>query len=139
MSVTRSGSSTNQKILSPPSGVNDFGDSFYVCRFTGAIVQLDELRLAGAFINSVSGAYIAHKNSKPQEKYARQAFDESEANCNTCADFVRQTHEKDSGGMVKGKCAKGSVPKTNVYRQLVETYWVHPSDPMHVACWTGRR
>jgi hypothetical protein len=133
--VTRSG----QVIISQPVCTDDFGTLVYRCFFTKKFTWADTARFVGPFIQ-IPGTYVCHPNSKVAQQVSRRAFDEMEANCNTCIHFKRLPHTKDRSGLVRGSCDKvGNSKGINIYRLEKDEFWVPPEDPMHMRCWKGRQ
>lgn len=58
-----------------------------------------------------------------------RAYEESEANCNTCVHLVRKPHDpKKNAGFLVGECQVTKDPLR-----------FHPEDPLHKPCWVSRR
>jgi hypothetical protein len=65
---------------------------------------------------------------RPEYIEHRSAFEELEANCNTCANLVRFKQKKCPSGFMEGRC---QLINTNVR--------FHPEDPQGCKCWQSRR
>ncbi len=123
----RAATRAKQFLLSAPVCTDDYGNAVYRCQFTGDFTDETAI-LAGAFLSSVSGAYVCSPRSREAYKESRKAFDESEANCNTCSSMRRLPHKKRRDGMVEVGCLR-----KNIIRMTI-----HPDDPMHMECWSAR-
>lgn len=117
---------------------DDFGNQVYVCHYTGQLVSTAEAIILGACIPQAIGTYVCARDATEAFKDAKRAFDELDANCNACINFVRLKHDKDPLGLVRGSCGKGKVPTVMVYRISAGEFWVHPEDHMGLSCWEAR-
>lgn len=81
----------------------------------------------GPMMPSVSGVLW---ECESREEYLElvEAYEESEANCNTCMRLVRHQHSKRIDGMLPVQCGKDGSEML-----------IHPHDPMHMPCWESRR
>lgn len=76
-------------------------------------------------------------NEKIQE---RRAFDESEANCNTCTHLRRVAAPKCKAGFLTGFCDHPFrvAQRTPQILPHPDTMRFHPNDPMHMPCYVPR-
>lgn len=124
----RANNRKGQAILNPSLCVDDYGDLVYRCWLTNRLVWPSTYRLVGSFNAAVAGAYVCAVDSKDAEKTSRGAWDECEANCNTCRNLIRVNHKQAKDGILPGKC------QTKGFHEIR----FHPSDPMHMDCWKSR-
>ena len=127
---------TNKLILNAPLCVDDFGNMVFKCQYTGSMVSIDVGIYIGACLPSVSGTYVCAQNAMADYKLHRAAFNEMDANCNTCKSLNRIPHPKKSGGFLYGECAKGITE--HQYPMVDGVFMFHPNDPMDMACWEPR-
>lgn len=106
--------------------VDDFGNEVHRCHWTDKLVSIADAVITGGMIAGVKTRYVAIKDHKEARKVAQAAFNESEANCNTCAHLKRAAHPKNSAGFLYGSCS------------MQENLMFHPDDPMHMQCWHAR-
>jgi hypothetical protein len=70
-------------------------------------------------------------DTREEHLAGRDAYEEAEANCNTCLHLKRIPQQKDPMGFLFAKCmldgGEGRVLR------------FHPEDPMHKTCWVTRR
>jgi len=114
-----------KRVINEPVCVDDHGDEVYVCQYTHKPVTVRDSILLGPIVPSVPGTYVCAPDAKPARRESMMAFNEMEANCNTCAMLTRVPHPKSPDGFLLGKCYKGE-------RKF------HPDDPMGMSCWVSR-
>jgi hypothetical protein len=66
--------------------------------------------------------------NKESYKQSLTAYEEAEANCNTCVDLKRGTAPVCQGGFLRGTCRMSNAAVKFC-----------PEDPMHMRCWKSRR
>jgi hypothetical protein len=123
----RAATRANQLLLNLPICTDDYGTAIYVCQFTGNVTD-ERAILLGALTPSVAGSYVCASNAREAYRLNRAAFDEMEANCNTCKHFKRIAQPKRKDGMFEGSCLTKNLVRMTI----------HPEDPMHMECWQGR-
>ena len=67
-------------------------------------------------------------DTKEEYVQMRIAFEEAEANCNTCKHLVRQVGFKPESGWLEATCGLDG-----------HAVRFHPNDPMHMPCHVNRR
>lgn len=72
----------------------------------------------------------------PKESAA--AFNEIDANCNTCVQFHRLPHQREPARFLRGECHKAPRSHPLMYRRSGNEFWVHPADFMGMGCWEPR-
>jgi hypothetical protein len=122
-----------------PALVDDYGEAHYVCRYTGQLVPASKTWRVGAILQGVNAVYFAAHGTQHLHRASVQALNEADANCNTCLFFQREKHDKDSAGFLAGSCHRAPTAHPQMYRKQGHTFWVHPTDPMHMSCWHARQ
>lgn len=109
------------------------------CHYTNEEVPDDKIIMLGGFIAGTNAKYpVANTpEGKKARKEARQAFDESEGNCNTCIFLQRINHKKDPSGFLHGKCLNDKHCDF-IYPREDNEFIFHPDDPMHMECYHPR-
>lgn len=64
--------------------------------------------------------------SKDEYLAAREVYEASEGNCNTCVHLIRVPGPKDPNGFMVAKCGRCLCPGTTIK--------FHPEDPLQLAC-----
>ena len=124
----RTGGRNDRKILNKALCTDDFGTLVYRCQYTKKLVFLDWCYI-GPCIPQLSGTYICHSVGGLEAfKKSKTAFDESEANCNTCKHLQRLPHDK-RDGLMRGICLN------HPYKPEVK---FHPDDWMGMSCYKHR-
>lgn len=113
---------SNKRLLNSPDV-----DGFYTCQYTGLKVLLQESIFLGPCLPQVNGTYVCHPTATPFFRESKRAFDESEANCNTCKNLVRARHAPRKDGQMLGTCPI-------VGAELM----FHPDDSMGMPCYEQR-
>lgn len=123
-----------------PICVDDFGISVYLCRYTNAFVWADAAVVVGSMIAGANVRYVmaATDEAKTAHRVSSIFFHESEENCNTCMHLERVKHEKNSAGLLFGKCKKIPATTSHQYPLKNGVMMFHPDDPMHMPCYTSR-
>ena len=112
---------SNKTILNRPDE-----EGLYNCQYTGLKVRIDDAIFLGPCTPQVSGTYVCHPAALPAFRKSKRAFDEHEANCNTCQHLERVPHEKRKDGLLLGRC------------HLKASIWFHPDDYMGMHCYEQR-
>lgn len=123
---------TNRPVWNHPLCTDDFGNLVYECFYTKKKVTTAACIFLGPCIPQAIGTYVCAKDAHDAFREAKRAFDEIDANCNTCINFKRLPHDKDPIGLVRGTCKLTPIV---MYRS---EFWVHPDDAMGMTCWVGR-
>jgi hypothetical protein len=119
-----------RKILNPSVGIDDFGNTLYQCHFTKKLVSTENSIFLGAVVPQVKGSYVCSPDALEFRKISIKAFNEVDANCNTCKNLERLPHEKQHPAAPhKGNC------KLHPYATKVT---FHPDDWMGMVCWQTR-
>lgn len=72
----------------------------------------------------------------PKESAA--AFEEMDANCNSCIAFHRLPHDRAPDKLMRGWC-NFATDHPLIYRKRGHEFWVNGSDNMSMPCWASRR
>ena len=118
---------TNVPIIGSSISVDDFGNEIWLCPYTKNLVTIGKHIFIGPCMPQVNGTYVCAPDAMPAYKESKAAFNEMDANCNTCANLERVKHEKKRGGFLLGKCKKTE-----------QNIRFHPDDWMGMECWIGR-
>lgn len=117
---------------------DDYGDTWYRCHYTNALAIVDDVVQVGAIIPGVKAKYAIVKTMIHLHKESRELFNLSDANCNTCKEFVRVRHDKDISGLLQGRCKIAPERHILLYRKSGDTFWIHSDDAMHMQCYKPR-
>jgi hypothetical protein len=120
---------SKKPILNDPVCVDDFGNIVFICQYTRSFVATDLAIFIGPCMPNVTGTYACAPDAMPAYKRSRTAFNEAEANCNTCRHLRRVPHEKNKAGHLFGECIRGMSDQVMQF---------HPDDPMGMSCWESR-
>ena len=104
---------------------------------SGAAVPLDSAIIMGPVMPNVKLKYLDDPMlGPPAYKRSRRIFEESDGNCNTCVNFVRAAHAKNTSGLTPGTCPHVPPPTTNdlIYNRTGDMFWIYPSDWMGMSC-----
>jgi hypothetical protein len=129
---------TGRQIGNKPICTDEFGTLWFRCQYTKKLVACDVGIMLGAVIPQVAQTFVCAPDALEAFRANKRAFDELDANCNACANFVRVKHEKNPNGFLRGTCGIGILPEFNVYSIEDNVYWIHPDDSMNMRCWKAR-
>lgn len=121
--------------------VDNCGPETYTCRYTGKPVSAQDVTMVGALIPGVQTQYAVSPEGMAQHRQSVVWFHEAEANCNTCKDLERVSHNKGKGGFLYGRCnsAVQDLESHPYSTQFVDGVMIfHPHDPMHMPCYSSR-
>ena len=114
-----------KRILNKAICTDDFGNEVYKCHYSEKPVSVVESIFIGPLIPQVNGTYVCAPDAKHAYVESKKAFDEMDANCNTCRNLDRLPHEKRE--LMRGMCAiRGEIVR------------FHPEDCMSMTCWDAR-
>lgn len=127
-------------MIQQPICIDDFGTAIYHCRFTGALVGGSSAMICGPIVPGVKAVYImgASVEAKKKKLESDHAFHESEANCNTCTNLRRVTHDSIKGGFLVAQCGNPDRVPTPYPERAAGLMMFHPSDPMLMPCYFPR-
>lgn len=135
----RTGGRNDRPILNDPIDA-DKDENLYRCHYSGEPVSLGASIFIGPCVPQVHGTYVCHPAAKPAFQESKRAFDESEANCNTCRHLHRVVHKR-SAGVLYGRCLSPAQDMgAHPYRDRI-VYGVmpfHPDDYMGMPCYEAR-
>lgn len=138
MPPERTGGRNDRPILSRPTRRDDDGAWVYRCHYSGAEVRFGEHIFIGPVAPQTRGAYVCHPVSGPPAfRVSRRDFDETEANCNTCAHLQRVQHEPNRAGLLYGRCSVLEDRRMHPYASRITddgTFPFHPDDWMGMPC-----
>lgn len=127
---------SKKPILNAPVCVDDFGSMVFICQYTKALVWIENAIFIGSCMPNVHGTCVCAPDAMEAFKASKAAFNENDANCNTCKHLQRVPHEKSRGGFLYGKCGKGIVEHQYPVKDGIIMF--HPDDPMLRECWSPR-
>lgn len=129
--MTKPGSSVT------PICTDDFGTSVYLGRYTERPVWADKAISYPAVVPGVKASYLDSEAGREGHRFNAAAFQENDANCNTCKHLIRQAGRKDRGGFLYGKC--GGTPAKHPYSLNPRSHMAFPPDDyMGMTCWEAR-
>lgn len=128
---------TNKLILNSPICVDDWGNMVFICQYTKQFVSTDNAIFMGPVMPNVVGTYVCVKDVGPAYRQSKNELNAYDANCNSCTHLQRIKHDKNTGGFLYGKCAKGHNP--GLYQSKESVIMFHPDDPMLMTCWESRK
>jgi hypothetical protein len=126
------------KVLNIPVAIDDYGNSVFLCHYTGVPVSIGDHIYIGPCIPQLSGTYVCAQDAHAWFRDDKYAFDESEANCNTCVNFGRLPHPKSPSGFLRGQCSYAPAQHPLLYVRTNADFWIHPDDRMGMSCYTPR-
>lgn len=118
---------------------DDYGDmALAECRYTKERFRPEQGIVRGSLVPQAKIAHLDGPNSAMAHQKSVDAWNESEANCNTCVFLVREKGPK-VGGLLYGIC---SSPKPNYdahpYYSGSPIFAFAPDDWQGMPCWTPR-
>lgn len=126
-----------------PICTDDYGQLMYRCRYTSSIVSSDSVVAIGSRIPGLHSRHYMAGTDEARRLYKAEgiAFHDAEANCNTCRNFDRVKHPRNTAGFLFGIC-RGSegAPDESPYADRAQNgvMIIHPDDPMHMPCYESR-
>jgi hypothetical protein len=125
--------------MAKPICTDDYGESVYRCYYTDVIVWASSAELWPSPIPQCKAKYVVKTSDSAKIKHKENfaAFNENDANCNTCVNLIREEHEKCKAGFLYGICAKGNETQTPYYDDSA-IFKFHPGDHMGMKCWRPR-
>lgn len=111
---------------------DDFGEAVLESEY-GGLVWSSEAKVMAPMLPQASNPYYFRADQMPDYRQDRKNFQEFDANCNACRQFVRLKSGL-NGGFVPGTC--GRLGK--LHNQYNVQFMVHPADPMGMKCWEAR-
>lgn len=137
MTPLRTGGANDRPILNAP--IRHDPDPVYRCQYTEREVRFGDHVFLGAVVPQVRGAYVCRPDAKAAFRASRQAFNESEANCNTCRHLQRVPHEKSRAGFLYGRCECADLSAHPYASRIVNGVMpFHPDDFMGMPCYEAR-
>ena len=121
--------------------VDDFGDAVFVGHYSGLLVWPDDVIYLGPVVPQAPDCYVDRKEGIKERLKSVQVFNESEANCNTCAHLTRLPFKKSSSGLMPGKCTNKDAD-FSVHPYPPDAGGVMrfaPEDWQGMPCWKLRR
>lgn len=125
-------------------GRTPLGD-LYQCQHTGIVALKKHMIFVPAILPQAPGTYSQHNSVAgfAARKLDIADFNENDANCNTCKNFIRQATDKVKGkpssGFVFGQCssAKKQLDKITYKTEGFEVT-VPVADWLGIPCWEAR-
>ena len=91
--------------IQPAVCVDDYGEAVFRGHYSGELVRASQAVYVGPVIPQAPLCYVDGPNGRAARAKSVRAFDENEANCNTCRHLIRLPGSKGVSGLLRGRCA----------------------------------